>query len=96
VKATFIAQSGANLLQLQQEIAKVFDQLGVICVGELIENVTIGTSSTAVPHNLKSIPMAVIPAIGSVGATILLAAPSTSTNVYLQASAPLTVSIWVM
>ena len=96
MKPVFIAQGGADVLKLQQELTRVFDSLGIVCVGELIEDVAIGTSSTTVPHNLKSIPTAVIPAIGSVGATILKAADYDAENVYLQASAPITVSIWVI
>jgi len=96
MKPAFIAQPGASVTQLQQELAKVFDSLGIICVGLLIEDVEIGTSSTTVPHGLGSVPSAVFVAIGSVGVTVLHAADADATNLYLQASAPITVSLWVV
>ncbi len=96
MKANFIAQPNPTAQSLQDQIVLFASQFGVIVGGKFLANVAVGTTSTTVPHSMGSIPTAVFPSIPSVGTSVQYSAASDASNLYLQASAPCTVSLWVI
>lgn len=80
---------------LQRDVQRWTERIGDVASGKLLEDVPVGTSSTAIIHGMGGRPRGRVIVYQSADARVWDAAKPDTTRLYLQASAATTVSLWV-
>lgn len=82
---------------VDRELKSIEDKLpkASILKGHQLDGIALDTSETAVPHRLGRPLVGYLIVGSSSGASVWGETASNAVNLYLQASAPVTVSLWV-
>lgn len=92
----FEVTPSSDLVDVQRRIRAVVDSLGPAAWAKELVGVTVGTTSTAIPHGLGYQPKHVWISLGGTSAVVQAAAPD-ATFVYLSAAGgPLTCNVLVV
>jgi hypothetical protein len=90
----FVVIAATDATTLQEEVRKLALQLGEICLGRVLEGVTVGSTQTTIPHGLGRMPISCL-ALPRADARVWRPTKPDGTNIYLQANTSVVCDVWV-